>query len=661
MLMEPGTPTPLGATFDGSGVNFAVASAHAESIELCLFAHPQDSHESRRLVLPRRGDGVFCGRVAGLGPGQLYGLRAHGPGSPETGRRFNAAKLLVDPYARALAGRVRWHEALLAADPRDSAPYTLRSVVLDPAYDWGDDAPPGTPWSETVLYECHVKGMTARHPRVSPEARGRYLGLAHDAVIEHLLGLGVTAVSLLPVHHSAPDAHVAKLGLANYWGYSPVGYFAPDARFASGDRGEQVAEFRTMVRRLHAAGIEVIVDVVFNHTAEGDPLGPAYALRGLDDATFYRHDPARPGEYEDFTGCGNTLDLRRPRVRAFVLDCLRHWARELRVDGFRFDLAGALAREGFFDEVRADPELAGKKLVAEPWDATPEGYALGRFPAGFAEWNDRFRDTTRRFWRGDAGQASDLATRLAGSEDKFGGNGRTPQASVNFVTCHDGMTLHDLVSYARKHNEANLEGNRDGAHDDYGSGWGAEGPTADRRVRRARERAKRSLFASLVFALGVPMLSHGDELSRTQRGNNNAYCQDNELTWLDWELDDERRAFLEFARRALALRRANPAFAREKFLGEADVAWLGRDGSRLSTGQWHDPELRAFAMLLAGDTLLLSNGGARGCFFELPSPGEGRVWRPLASSACLTPGRPRRGRARLAAHSFTYFVAEPAR
>jgi isoamylase len=670
-----GSPTPLGAHWDGAGTNFALTSSNAESVELCLFAELATPVESTRVALPGRTDDVFHGYVPGVQPGQLYGYRVRGPWAPERGMRFNARKLLIDPYARAVAGDVRYDPALLAhdvVDPAlasalDSAPFMPRGLVVDPSYDWGDDAPPRVPWNRTLLYECHVKGMTMRHPEVPEAMRGRYAGLAHPALLEHFRALGVTTLSILPVHQSAPDAHVAELGLTNYWGYAPLAFLAPDARFASGDMGEQIREFREMVRALHRAGLEVLIDVVFNHTAEADPRGPTYSLRGIDNATYYRLDPANLAEYEDWSGCGNTLDVRQPRTLQLIVDTLRHWVRELHVDGFRFDLATVLGRDPrafdtrarFFEIVRQDPTLQDVKLVAEPWDARSDGYALGRFPRGFSEWNDRFRDVTRRFWRGDAGTLPELATRLAGSQDVF--TGRTPQASVNYVTCHDGMTLEDVVSYARKHNDANREGNRDGADENWSSGHGAEGPTALPRVKRARERAKRNLVATLAFSLGVPMLSHGDELSRSQAGNNNAYCQDNGLTWLDWSLDDERRAFLEFVRSAFALRQHNPVFASTRFLDggdKGDVVWLRADGLALTDEDWRDPRRHALGMWLAGEDaseLLLVNGGGHGCFFTLPEAPRGGRWHPALSSACQTPGRPRRGRVRLAARSFTWF------
>jgi isoamylase len=662
--------TPLGAHWDGRATSFALASAHAEAVELCLFDGPDAPHESQRLALERGPDGLFAARVSGVGPGQRYGYRVHGPWAPERGQRFDPRKLLMDPWARALSGAVRWDESLRADAGGDSAPFMPRSLVIDPRWDWGDDAPPRVPWPRTVLYEVHVRGMTRTHPDLPESLRGRYLGLSSPALIEHFRSLGVTTLSLLPVAHSAPDAHIAKLGLENYWGYGTLGYFAPDARFASADDGAQVREFREMVRALHRAGLEVLVDVVYNHTPEGDPHGPTYAFRGVDNASFYRLDPEQPSEYEDWSGCGNTLDLRQTSTRRFVLDSLRYWVSELHVDGFRFDLAPALARDphefdaraAFLKELVADPVLGQVKLVAEPWDARPGGYQLGAFPAPFHEWNDRFRDAMRRFWRGDAGALPELATRIAGSEDVFGQSNRTPQASINFVTCHDGFTLQDLVSYAQRHNEANGEGNRDGAHENWSSNWGVEGPSEDPAVLRLRERAKRNLITVLAFAQGVPMLSHGDELSRTQSGNNNAYCHDGPLTWLDWSLDARRAEFLAFVRRAFALRGANPGFARERFFRPGDVTWRRPDGAEMTADDWRDPEPRALAIELHGaaPALLLLNAGARGKSFALPSLTAPLRWRGLLCSACEPPTRIRGGRVRVAPHSCLWLGGEPA-
>ena len=670
--MRGSDPRALGAELDGDGVAFALASAHAESVALCLFRDPADAREAERIALERGEDGVFRGRVAGVGTGQAYGYRVSGPWAPERGLRFNPAKLLVDPYARALSGEVRFGDSLSGENDLDSAPDMPRALVVDPAWDWQGDRAPAVPWTRTVLYELHVKGMTMGHPEVPSHERGRYLGLAAPPVLEHLRSLGVTTLSLLPVQHSAPDAHVAKLGLANYWGYSTLAYFAPDARFASGSRGEQVAEFREMVRRLHAAGFEVLVDVVYNHTAEGDAHGPLYSLRGIDNPTYYRLDVERPSDYEDFSGCGNALDLRLPRARALVLDSLRAWVRELHVDGFRFDLAPALARESpafsptsaFLDELVSDPLLGSVKLVAEPWDTGADGYHLGEFPAPFAEWNDRFRDAARRFWRGDAGLVPELATRIAGSADRFGSSGRPPQASVNFVTCHDGFTLEDVVSYGHKHNEANLEDNRDGSAENWSCGWSAEGPSDDAGVLRLRERAKRNLVATLAFSLGVPMLSHGDELSRTQRGNNNAFCHDGPLTWLDWSLDPSKRSFLEFVQSALALRRERPLFQRDEFFsGDGDLTWLRADGEPMAPADWEDPGRCALGALFGGETpaLFLLCAAKRGVSFRLPAPAPRTRWRPRLSSACERPNRVRRGRVQLAPFSCLWLDCDGSR
>ena len=667
MRIEPGSPARLGAQWDGAGVSFALFAAHATSVELCLFDAPDATSESARIALPERSGDVWHGRVAGLRPGQLYGYRVHGPFAPREGHRHNPSKLLVDPYARAIAGFVRWGDALYGhapedperPDPRDSAPLVPKCLVVDPRFEWGDDRPPRTPWSRTVLYECHVKGMTQRHPDVPPEWRGRYLGLAAPAVIEHLQRLGVTAVSLLPIHHASIDAHLAKLGLPNYWGYSTLGFLAPDARFASDPGGAQVVECKQMVRALHRAGIEVLIDVVFNHTPEGGTEGPTLSLRGIDNASYYRLRPDDRTQYVDYSGCGNTPDTSHPRVRQLVLDSLRHWVAEHHVDGFRFDLAPVLARDPeafqrfgrFFEIVRQDPVLAPVKLVAEPWDLGHEGYQLGHFPAGWSEWNGRYRDAVRRAWRGDAGLLPELATRIAGSSDLFE-RGRGPLASVNFVACHDGMTLRDLVSYDRKHNLANGEEGRDGPHDDS-HGWGAEGPTRSLRVRKLRERARRNLMATLALSQGVPMLSHGDEVGRTQRGNNNGYCQDNEITWIDWSLDDGDRAFLEFTRQVLALRRANAVFRRRRFFpgdahggGDHEVRWLRPDGVEAAPADW-EGGLDAVAMWIGGEAadatdeagreqdaataLLLLNPDARGHRFVLP---PGVAWGEVLNTAC---------------------------
>ena len=673
MGAEPGEPSPLGATWDGEGVNFAVYSQNATAVDLCLFAADAPGVEVRRVALPGRSGQVWHGYLSDVRPGQLYGYRAHGPYEPAAGHRFNANKLLVDPHARALTGDVQCDAAIfgyrigdpaadLSFDESDSAPFVPKGVVVDPAYSWGDDQAPRTPWSRSVLYECHVKGMTARHPAVAEELRGTYLGLASDPVIDHLLGLGVTAVELMPVHHAVTDRRLSELGLSNYWGYDPLNYFAPSARFATGDRGQQLTEFREMVKVFHRAGIEVLLDVVYNHTGEGSELGPTLSLRGLDNAAYYalRADDRR--HYQDVTGCGNSLDAAGPAGLELILASLRYWATEMRVDGFRFDLATTLARgesgydprAEFFAEVERDPVLSGLKLIAEPWDLGPDGYQLGQFPRAWAEWNGKFRDTVRRFWRGDAGRRGKLASRLAGSSDVFEAGDRGPSASVNFVACHDGMTLTDLVSYERKNNADNLSGDEDGAHDDWSHNWGAEGPTDQAEVVELRRRAMRNMIATVAFSQGVPMLSHGDEVGRTQRGNNNAYCQDNDLAWVDWDLDEPQREFLEFVREVLVIRRENPAFRRRRFFsadagpdGARDVTWLRFDGAEMTQQDWAEPEQRVLGMMIhataaADDTpthgpartaLLALNGSASPCDFQLPAGQGSEGWRERINTA----------------------------
>ncbi|HEY8514616.1 MAG TPA: glycogen debranching protein GlgX [Candidatus Binatia bacterium] len=666
MQLRSGAPAPLGATWDGEGVNFAIYSENATAVELCLF---DEASNETRIALRERTGFVWHGYVPGLRPGQRYGYRVHGPYDPARGHRFNPAKLLIDPYARALDGSFTWHDSQLGyavldgglehpqPSTDDSAPWVPKSIVHADAFVWDDDRPPRTPWSRTVIYECHVKGMTAQHSDVPEELRGTYLGLASDPVIEHLLSLGVTAVELLPIHQIAAERHLAELGLTNYWGYSPTAYFAPDPRFATGARGEQVLEFKAMVKRLHRAGLEVILDVVYNHTAEGSHLGPTLSFRGIDNAVYYRLGSPDASTYVDCTGCGNTLDLTHPRVLQLVVDSLRYWVLEMHVDGFRFDLAPSLARTArgferdapFLQVVAQDPVLSRVKLIAEPWDLGLDGWQTGNFPAGWAEWNDRYRDTVRRFWRGDAGVVPELASRLSGSSDLFAARDRSPLASVNYVTCHDGFTLRDLTSYERKHNEANGEDNRDGSDNNLSRNWGVEGPTTQSSIARLRARTARNLLATLLFSQGVPMLSHGDEIGRTQQGNNNAYCQDNPLTWVDWRLDDERRELLELVRHAVALRQAHPALRRKRFFtgqpigpdGRKDIVWLRPDGAEMGDADWQDPENHFLGMLINGatadapghDLLLLMNAGtrSRSCTLpEMPVPGR---WRELLNTA----------------------------
>ncbi|MBM2575579.1 glycogen debranching protein GlgX [Jannaschia sp. Os4] len=599
-----GRAAPLGATFDGDGVNFAVFSANATGMDLCLF----DGGAETRLPLPERDGDVWHGYVSGLRPGQAYGFRAHGPWAPEEGHRFNPAKLLIDPYAKRLSGRVEWNGAVFGhredapdeANPRDSAPFVPRSLVVDPAFSWGEHAAPDTPIEETVIYEAHAKGLTMRHPTARP--RGTFLGLASDPILDHLTGLGVTAIELLPVHAFADDQFLVAKGLTNYWGYQSLGFFAPEPRYMDGN---DVAEFQQMVARFHAAGIEVILDVVYNHTVEGDHRGPTLAYRGLDNASYYRLLEDKR-HYVNDTGTGNTLNVDHPMVLRMIMDSLRYWAGTMRVDGFRFDLAATLGRtpEGFdrgaafFDAVRQDPVLTQKKLIAEPWDVGPGGYQLGAFPPPFLEWNDRFRDTVRSYWRGDRDKVRGLADRVAGSSRQFDHSGRPATASVNFVTAHDGFTLRDVVSYAEKHNEANGEDNRDGHGENLSDNLGVEGPTEDEGVNAARDRRRRAIMATLLLSQGTPMILAGDELGHTQGGNNNAYAQDNETTWLDWAGADP--GFLDFVRRMVAFRRAHPVLRQKRWLhsrartedGIGDLIWWNGDGGEMADEDWSDPERR---------------------------------------------------------------------
>ncbi|OGK80921.1 MAG: glycogen debranching enzyme GlgX [Candidatus Rokubacteria bacterium GWC2_70_16] len=678
----PGAPQPLGASWDGKGVNFALWSERGVAVDLCLFDREQGASEVERIPLARRTDLVWHGYVPGLGPGQLYGYRVHGPYAPDRGHRFNPSKLLLDPYARALAGSLQWRDEVfgyhvghpaadLARDRRDSAPFVPKCVVIDPGFDWQDDGPPRVPANRSVVYELHVKGFTARHPGVPASLRGTYAGLATPAALEHLTSLGVTAVELLPVHHHVDERALVERGRTNYWGYNSIGFFAPDSRFAATPaRGGQVSEFKSMVRALHRAGIEVILDVVYNHTAEGDHLGPTLSFRGIDNRVYYRLRAAQPRFCQDYTGCGNTLDVTQPQTLQLVMDSLRYWAGEMRVDGFRFDLAPALAREpdevarlsAFFKVIQQDPLISRVKLIAEPWDAGPGGYQVGKFPPGWAEWNGRYRDTVRRYWRGDPGQVGDLAYRLAGSSDLFQEDGRRPCASIDFVTCHDGFTLADLVAYGRKHNEANGEANRDGTDENLAWNCGVEGPTDDPVVLALREQQMRNFLATLFLSQGIPMLMAGDEMGRSQGGNNNAYCQDNATSWLDWELDDRGRRLLHFTRSLIRLRRHHPEFEHSSFFrGERaadvkDIMWLTPDGVEMSTAGWRDPELRALGVRLSGqemeevdaqgapltdDTfLILLNAGPDPVHFVLPDCRPGDGWAPVVDTAVAPAGLP---------------------
>ena len=626
-----GAPYPLGATWDGAGVNFAIFSEHAEQVELCLFDSPLAEKESTRITLPEQRDFVWHAFLSNVRPGQLYGYRIHGPYDPKAGHRFNPAKILLDPYAKAIGRGVGWSDELfgytvggpeadLSRDDRDSAAFAPLGVVIDPVFDWGSDQLLRRRWRDTVIYETHVKGITCRHPGVPEGLRGTYAGLASEPIIDHLKKLGVTAVELMPVHYFVDDRQLLERKLKNYWGYNTLGFFAPEPRYASVESAhELVREFRTMVRTLHAAGIEVIMDVVYNHTAEGNHLGPTLSFRGIDNGAYYRVKSDDPRYYMDYTGCGNTLNMTHPRVLQLIMDSLRYWVIEMHVDGFRFDLAAALAREfhevdrlgAFFDIIHQDPVLSQVKLIAEPWDLGEGGYQVGNFPLGWTEWNGKYRDAIRRFWKGDSGVMSELATRLCGSSDLYESSGRRPSASINFVTAHDGFTLHDLVAFDHKHNAANGEGGQDGTNDNLSWNHGVEGPTDKPDILELRERQKRNFLATLFLSQGVPMLLGGDEIGRSQHGNNNAYCQDNDLTWLDWSLDPSRKALLEFTGRLIQFRRKHPNLRRHKFLqgrpirgsGIRDIVWLRPDGVEMSDEEWGAGWLRTLAVRLNGDAL----------------------------------------------------------
>ncbi len=663
----PGDPYPQGATWDGEGVNFSLFSSHAERVELCIF-DARGRRELQRITMPEQTDQVWHAYLPQARPGLLYGYRVHGPHKPEAGHRFNAHKLLLDPYAKAMVGRLQWSDAHfgyrigspradLSFDRRDNASGMPKCQVIDSAFTWGDDRPPRTPWQDTVIYETHVRGFTMRHPDVPPELRGTYGGLCTAPVIEHLRRLGVTAVELMPVHAFVHDRGLVERGLRNYWGYNSIGFFAPEQEYAAGAQAER--EFKTMVKTLHSAGIEVILDVVYNHTAEGNHLGPTLCFRGIDNAAYYRLVPGQERYYMDFTGCGNTLNMRHPRALQLIMDSLRYWVLEMHVDGFRFDLAAALARElhevdklgAFFDIICQDPVLSRVKLIAEPWDLGEDGYHVGGFPTGWTEWNGRYRDAVRAYWKGDGGLIGEFAYRLSGSSDLYDHSGRRPSASINFVTAHDGFTLEDLVSYNDKHNEANGEDNRDGHDHNLSWNCGAEGPTDDPAVLALRARQKRNLLATLLLSQGVPMLLAGDELGRTQLGNNNAYCQDNEVSWVDWDPAHIDREFLEFARRAIQLRATHPVFRRRRFFqgrpirgaGVKDIMWLTPAGKEMNDDQWQHAAARCLGMYIAGSAndgrdrrglaqagrsaLLLINAHHEAVDFQLPSFLPERRWQ----------------------------------
>ena len=662
-LLE-GRPHPLGATWDGLGVNFAIFSAHASKVELCLFDE-RGEREIERVTLPEHTDEVWHGHLPDARPGTVYGYRVHGAYEPAAGHRFNPHKLLLDPYAKQVVGQLSWNPALfgyvmesnddLSFDKRDSAPFMLKARVIDPAFTWGRERRPETPWERTMLYELHVKGFTQRHPRVPEHLRGTYAGLVTPAALNHIKGLGVTAVELLPVQTFVDDYFLTEKGLSNFWGYNTLSFFSPARRYAS-TPDFAFAEFKEMVAHFHAVGIEVILDVVYNHTPEGDEKGPTLCLKGIDNASYYRLLADRR-RYINDTGTGNTVNLSNGRVLQLVMDSLRYWAQEMHVDGFRFDLATILGREPegfdengrFLDACRQDSVLSQVKLIAEPWDCGPGGYQVGRFAPGWAEWNDRYRDTLRGFWRGDAGMLPDLASRLSASADLFDKRGRRPWASINFVTAHDGFTLNDLVSYLNKHNEMNGEENRDGNSHNLSSNYGVEGPTDDVGINDVRARQMRNMLATLFLSRGTPMLLAGDELARSQNGNNNAYCQDNETSWLDWaEGDPSRRHLLRFTRRLIALRHALPMLRRGRFLtgrkdeelGIKDVAWLTPNGQEMTQKDWSDKNASCLGVLLDGRAqetgirrpgtdatlLLVLNADDETIPFTLPAAPEGREW-----------------------------------
>ncbi len=699
MKIRPGNSYPLGANWDGAGVNFCLFSENATGVELCLFDSPESKSESARIMMPEQTDMVWHCYIRDVRPGQLYGYRVHGPYSPRDGHKFNPSKIVLDPYAKGIGRTVRWHETLLgydptnadAADSRDNAENAPLAAVIDGSFTWDGDSSPRIPWHKTVIYETHVKGLTMLHPLVPVELRGTYEGLVSDPVIEHFHRLGVTAVELMPIHQCATERALFARGLTNYWGYNTLSYFAPDLRYSrSGTPNGSVHEFKLMVRRLHAAGLEVILDVVYNHTAEGDHSGPTLSLRGIDNAAYYRLNPKDSRLYMDFTGCGNTLNMLHPRVLQLIMDSLRYWVLDMHVDGFRFDLASALARElyevdklgAFFDIIHQDPVLSRVKLIAEPWDLGMGGYQVGNFPVGWTEWNGKYRDAVRRFWRGDGGTVSEFATRLAGSSDLYATSGRRPYASINFVTSHDGFTLRDLVSYEKKHNEANGENGADGDNNNMSWNCGAEGPSELGAILQLREKQRRNFAATLMLSQGVPMILAGDEVGRTQRGNNNAYCQDNEISWTCWSIADEDADFRNFMCYVISLRKRFPVLTRRRFFqgralrgqGIKDIVWYYANGREMDDQGWNTAACRCLGVLLngkeipevdedgnpiEGETLfLMFNSGTAGISFRLPEHQSREKWERLLDTAdprWNRPHFPREGKYRLAPHSTAVF------
>lgn len=627
----PGQPYPLGATWDGKGVNFALYSENATNVELCFFDDRNAKKENERIPLKEVTAYVWHAYLPGIKPGQLYGYRVDGPFEPEKGMRFNNNKLLIDPYAKAIAGEVEWKAHVfgyrfdndqkdISFDEQDSAAGMPKCVVIDPSFDWGNDRHPKTPWHKSVIYEVHVKGATIKHPEIPENIRGTYVGLASEPFINHLKELGITAVELLPVHDFLNDKHLVDKGLSNYWGYNTTNFFTPTSRYASaGDMGEQVREFKQMVKAFHSHGIEVILDVVYNHTSEGSELGPTLSFRGIDNTVYYHLVKDNPRYYIDYTGTGNSLNVNHPQVLQLIMDSLRYWVNEMHVDGFRFDLASALARElhevdklaAFFDIVHQDPVISQVKLIAEPWDVGEGGYQVGNFPVLWTEWNGEYRDTIRRAIKGDENQLAKFAYRITGSSDLYQSDGRRPFASINFITAHDGFPLQDLVSYNEKHNEANGEDNKDGSDNNMSWNCGVEGLTDDGEIINLREQQKRNFITTLFLSQGVPMLLGGDELSRTQQGNNNGYCQDNEISWFDWELNDRKKEFLDFTKTVLHFMHKHPVFRRRKFLkGEKindselkDILWIRTDGNEITDEEWQAPDIKTLGFILSGDAI----------------------------------------------------------
>ena len=681
MRIWPGTPYPLGATWDGWGTNFTLFSEVAERVELCLFDEADDGSgtlSETRVELTEVDGFVWHGYLPGIAPGQRYGYRVHGPHDPPRGLRCDGSKLLLDPYGKAVEGEVRWDESLFDyqfAHPRkrntaDSAAHMPKNVVINPFFDWGNDRAPQTPYHETVIYEAHVRGLTLCHPEVPAAQRGTYAGLAHPAVIAHLQRLGVTAVELMPVHQFVAEQFLIARDLTNYWGYNTIGFLAPHNRYSSaGQRGEQVSEFKSMVKALHEAGIEVILDVVYNHTAEGDHMGPTLSFRGIDNAAYYRLSDHERWRYLDYTGCGNSLNARHPHSLQLVMDSLRYWILEMHVDGFRFDLAAALARElhdvdrlsTFFDLVQQDPVVSQVKLIAEPWDVGEGGYQVGRFPPLWTEWNGKYRDAVRDFWRGRPSTVPDFASRLTGSSDLYATSGRRPFASINFVTCHDGFTLTNLVSYNHKHNEANGEDNRDGTDDNRSWNCGAEGPSGDPAINELRARQRRNFLVTLFLSQGVPMLLAGDEMGRTQQGNNNAYCQDNTISWVDWSQAAAEQETLQFTETLAGLRRDHPVFRRRRFFRgqvpgaeKGDIVWLTPAGEVMTDADWDASYAKSLAAFLNGDAisepdprggkitdasfLLLFNAHSKPLTFTLPEAGYAAGWEVIIDTASGVPG-----------------------